>query len=199
MITHAGHLPQVPSREATAAERAATLRAADRAARRAFRSRRTVPALIAALLLTAAGTFTAIEAIARPATSWAWNDWPVLATGASLTFLGLLFLLAGLLPGRSRIVPLHADTPDVVFGVTRHGLRQTLAATADNVEGVARVRTVKLRRHRVRIGIDTARHAPEGVHERVRAAVRHRLDAIQPLPLRGVTVRVHHREGREGR
>ena len=205
MTTHAGHLREHGGAGAAPAGRAAG-RTADRAARRAFRSRRVWFALPAALLVTAVGVLVAIETLSalvgNPAravpldrlTSWAadarYEDWAVLLICAAVALLGLVFLMAGLVPGRGRLVPLHGDDPDLVVGITRHGLRTVVVDAARDVDGVSGVRRAKVGRHRVAVAVGTAMRDPEDLGERVREAVQRRLDEIGPLPARRVTVTV---------
>ncbi|WP_067452836.1 DUF6286 domain-containing protein [Actinomadura macra] len=184
---------------------------ADRAARHAFRSRRVWLGLLAALLLAAAGVITAVEII----TAWAgeaahivpyervrdwaedtaWEDLSFLAAAGGLTLLGLIFLLAGLLPGRTRVVPLHGEDPALLMGVTRRGLKGALASAAEEAPGVSGVRRVKLRRRRVRVVAETPVRESADLGERIGAAVGDRLDRLQPVPDRSVSVRVKLREG----
>ncbi|TDE33077.1 DUF6286 domain-containing protein [Actinomadura sp. 6K520] len=180
-------------------------RKADRAAKHVFRSRRVPSAMVAALLLTAAGVLTAIEVISalldRPAGifpyGWVddaeWDDWYALAIFAALALLGLLFLLAALLPGRSRMVPLHGDDPGLVMGVSRRGLKRAVAAAAEEAPGVSGVTRVRLGRRRVRVVAKTPVHEPAGLDEGVAEAVHDRLDRLEPLPDRSVRVQLRHR------
>ncbi|WP_242903928.1 DUF6286 domain-containing protein [Actinomadura terrae] len=183
---------------------------ADRAARHAFRARRVWPGMIAALLLTAAGVLTAAEIISAWAGSplhivaygrvrnWAddtaWKDWQALAAAGGLTLLGLVFLLAGLLPGRSRLVPLHGDDPDLLMGVTRRGLKSAVASAAGDAPGVSGVRRVRLRPRRVKVVAETPVRESSDLDARVGAAVGDRLGRLQPVPDRSVSVRLKHRE-----
>ncbi|WP_131741447.1 DUF6286 domain-containing protein [Actinomadura roseirufa] len=185
-------------------------RAADRAARHAFRPRRIWPGVLAALLLIAAGVLTAIEIISAwaggPAhlvpydrvRDWAddtaWKDAGALAAAAGLTAVGLFFLLAGLLPGRSRVVPLHGEDPDLMMGVTRRGLRRAVASAAEAAPGVSGVRRVRLRRHRVKVVAETPVRDPADLDRRIGVAVGARLRRLSPLPGRKVAVQVKHRE-----
>ncbi|TMQ97196.1 hypothetical protein ETD83_20365 [Actinomadura soli] len=181
-------------------------RKADRAARHAFRSRRVRAAMLFALLLTAAAALTAIEVISaladRPAHvfpyGWAkdaaWDDASVLAISGGLALAGLLCLLAALLPGRSRIVPLHGRDPNLMMGVSRRGLKGAAAAAAEDAPGVSRVRRVRLRRRRVKVVAETPVRAPEGLAEGVADAVRERLGRLEPLPVRSVSVRLKRRD-----
>ncbi|TDB72098.1 hypothetical protein E1264_42090 [Actinomadura sp. KC216] len=181
-------------------------RKADRAAKHAFRSRRVRPAMLVALLLTAAGTLTAIEVISalfdRPARvfpyDWAkdvaWDDPAALAISGGLALVGLLCLLAALLPGKSRIVPLHGRDPNLMMGVSRRGLKAAVAAAAEDAPGVSRARRVRLRRRRVKVVAETPVHAPEDLDKGVEEAVRARLDRLEPLPARSVSVRMKRRD-----
>jgi Family of unknown function (DUF6286) len=201
---HAGHL-------AGAGVRPAPTRRADRAARRAFHSRRIWPALLAALLLTVAGALTAIEAISALAgdparlvpydrvTSWAagarWKDWDPRVIAGALALLGLIFLVAGLRPGRGRLVPLHGDDPDMMVGVTRRGLKGAIASAAEAVDGVSSVRRVRLRRHKAKVVAATAMHEPHDLPGTVRDAVRRRLEEVGPMPGRRVAVKIRTPKG----
>lgn len=201
MTTQAGPRPATARR--APADRP---RKADRAAKHAFRSRRVRPAGFAALLLTAAGALTAIEVISalfdRPAHvfpyGWAkdtaWDDWQALAIFGALAATGLLFLLAALLPGRSRIVPLHGRDPSLVMGVSRRGLKGAVAAAAEEAPGVSRVRRVRLRRRRMKVVALTPVRAPKGLDEGVAEAARDRLDRLRPLPARSVSVRMKRKD-----
>ncbi len=186
--------------------RAAETRKADRAARHAFRSRRRVPAVAGALLMAAAGVLTAIEVITasldRPAHifpyGWVrsanWEDWYILAIFAALALIGVCFVLAALLPGTSRIVPLHGRDPSLLMGVSRRGLKRAVANAAEGASGVSGVQRVRLGRRRVTVVAETPVREPAGLDEGVTEAVRDRLDRLRPLPTRSVAVRIKHRE-----
>lgn len=202
MTAHAGARPATePRTHATGA------RKANRAAKHAFRARRVLPAVAGALLMTAAGVLTAIEVISalldRQAHifpyEWAqdanWNDWYALAIFATLALIGVCFVLAALLPGTSRIVPLHGRDPDLIMGVSRRGLKRVVAAAAEGTSGVSGVRRVRLRRRQVKVVAEIPVHATAGLDEGVAEAVRERLDQLEPLPTRSVAVRMRHREG----
>jgi hypothetical protein len=203
MTTPAGHLPRHLGRGRSRVE---PTRAADRAARRAFHSRRIWPALLGALLVTAAGALTATETITElvgdPArifpydrvTSWAddtsWKEWASLLISSGLALLGLLFLVAGLWPGRGRLVPLHGDNPDLMAGVTRRGLKGAVLSAVESVDGVSDVRRVRLKRHKVKVVAATAMRQEHGLRDTVKDTVRRRLDEIGPMPERRVAVKI---------
>lgn len=186
--------------------RANGTRKADRATRRAFRSRRVLPALAGALLMAGAGVLTAIEVISesldRPVHifpyGWVqdadWDDWYVLAIFAALALIGVCFVLAAVLPGKSRIVPLRGRDPSLMMGVSRRGLKRTVAAAAEGAPGVSGVRRVRLGRRRVKVVAETPVHEPAGLDEGITEAVRDRLDRLRPVPARSVAVQLKHRE-----
>lgn len=202
MTAHAGARPATEPRT-----RATGRHKADRAAKHAFRSRRVLPALAGALLMAGAGVLTAIEVISASLDRQAhifpygwvrdtdWNDWYALAIFATLTLIGVCFVLAALLPGTSRMIPLHGRDPSLIMGVSRRGLKRVVAAAAEGAPGVSGVRRVRLRRRQVKVVADTPVHAPAGLDEGVAEAVRERLDQLGPLPTRSVAVRMLHREG----
>ncbi|MFD9212799.1 DUF6286 domain-containing protein [Streptomyces sp. NPDC087659] len=155
------------------------------------RPRRTVPATLTALVLLAACVLTAIVAIQLIAGQSPlispqsvidslhgshWNDTAVLGAGVAAVLLGLLLLLASLLPGKPTVLPL---TGEVDAGVTRRSLRHALRSTAAGVDGVTRAR-VRLRRRTIVARIRTDRTNTTGLTEAVRAALDRRLDDIAP-------------------
>ncbi|SEF89308.1 hypothetical protein SAMN04489712_102410 [Thermomonospora echinospora] len=208
MTTHAGQ--RRPAR--TSPAQAPTVdRTARRAARRAFRPRRRLPALLVSSLLIAAGVIVAAEVISTlvgsplrlvdygRAVSWltgtSWNDPATRAAAAVISLLGLACLLAGLRPGHTSLIPLRSDDPHLVMGVTERGLRRAVAAAAADVEMITSVRRVKVRRHRVIVEAETALRDPGGLTRQVGAAVTRRLEELGPRPRRAVSVRVRSTEG----
>ncbi|GAA2581190.1 DUF6286 domain-containing protein [Actinomadura fulvescens] len=207
MTTTAGQLRNAPSR-AEAPPRAAD-RAARRAARRVFRPRRVWPALVTAAVLTAAGTIVAVEAISALAGSparvvpyerlanWlagaSWESAAIVTAGVGAVLLGLVALLAGLLPGHTRLIRLRTDDPDLVIGVTERGLRTAAGAAARDLDLVSDVRSVKTRGHRVIVTVATPVREAGDLKESVRTAVRTRLDELGVEPARTVGVRVRHK------
>ncbi|WP_026415948.1 DUF6286 domain-containing protein [Actinomadura oligospora] len=211
MTTHAGRLPKSTSRAAVdAGVPVGKGTRAARVARSAFRPRRIVTSLVAAVALTAGGTIAAIEVFSAlgghparlvpydRAVRWAerssWQNWAVLAICAAVALLGLWFLLAGLLPGRPRVVPLRGDNRDLAMALTRGGLCNTLASVAESVPGASQAH-VTLGRHRVRVSVHCPSHEVDAVKEQVRAAVQERLDEIRPLTRYRVAVRARTRQG----
>ncbi|MFG2007212.1 DUF6286 domain-containing protein [Spirillospora sp. NPDC048911] len=209
MTATAGPLPSAPGRaEAEAPPRGAD-RPARRAARRVFRPRRVWPALLAAIVMTAAGTIVAVEVISALAgdparvvpyerlTDWLagtrWRNGAVIATGAVTAALGLIALLAGLLPGHTRLIRLRTDDPDFVMGVTDRGLRTAAETAARDIDLVSDVPRVKTRGRRVLVAVTTPARDTGDLKVRVRDAVRARLDDLGVEPSRSVRVRARHK------
>jgi hypothetical protein len=210
MTTHAGQWGPARPRP-TRTRTGAVDRTARRAARRVFRPRRIWPALLVATLLTAAGVVVAIEVISTLVgspggmidytgiVSWltgtSWDDPITRVAAAVIALLGLACLTAGLNPGHTSLVPLRADDPDLVVGVTERGLRRAVAAAAGDVDMVTDVRRVKVRRHRVVVVVETALRDTAELGEQVKSAVARRLEELGPRPRRTVSVRVRPTEG----
>ncbi|MEU7989043.1 DUF6286 domain-containing protein [Streptosporangium canum] len=171
-------------------------RAADRAAIRAFRPRRVVPAVITAALMTVIGALVAVETISallgRPvrwvpydrmlgwASSTPWSD-PWVMLGASVvTALGLLLVLLALVPGRPRFIPARTGDPDLVIGVQRRGFTRSLAHAARQVQGVDHAR---VRLHGTTAQVTAGSHLRDttGLAEAVRLAVADRIAALAPV------------------
>ncbi|WP_351224480.1 DUF6286 domain-containing protein [Streptomyces sp. NPDC002133] len=156
------------------------------------RPRRTIPATLTALVLLAACVLVAIVAIQlaigrTPIISYRsvtgtlhsihWNDTAPLIAGGTCALLGLLLLLAALLPGRPTVLPL---TGDMDAGVTRRSLRHALQNTAATVDGVTRAK-LKLGRRTIVARIRTDRTNTAGLTDAVRGALDQRLDQVAPL------------------
>ncbi|WIX98381.1 DUF6286 domain-containing protein [Amycolatopsis mongoliensis] len=165
------------------------------------RPRRSFPATLTALVLTAAGALAAIVAvqmiagerawldygaIARRLTTLRWADLPVVITGGVVAVLGLLLLAGAVLPGKPVVLPLRGE-PDA--GVARRSLRSTLRAAAARVDGVEQV-ALTLRRRSIRVRVRTRRTRPDGIADSVRSAVAARLDRIDPVRRPAVKVRL---------
>ncbi|MFC7381174.1 DUF6286 domain-containing protein [Sphaerisporangium rhizosphaerae] len=191
-------------REAAPADRARR-----RAAARAFRSHRTLPATLVALLLAAAGIVTmvgAVTAAARtraglPALTWLaplgrarWDDPMALTTAAVAGLLGIVLLIAAFKPGRPRLVALASEDPQTVTGITRSGLRRHLAAVAAAVDGVSRAR-VRLRRRAAEVTVATPLRDPGELPGEVGQAVEGRLAELRPLRPMRVRVAVRRKGG----
>jgi len=169
------------------------------------RSRRSTPAVLTALVLLAACALATVAAIQMiiGGSPWVdyrsvattlhdlhWNDLGTALAGGVLALVGLLLLLAAILPGAPTVVPLSGDPTGMDSGATRRSLRTTLRAAASTVDGV---RAVKLRlgHRKVAAVVRTNRTNTTGLDDAVRAAIEHRLDQINPAnrPIPTVKVR----------
>jgi hypothetical protein len=170
-----------------------------RAAARAFRPRRTVPAIVvSALLAVATGLIAAYliskyvghqvhvlpQGLFQAGHQWHWDDpRPLVASGVACA-LGLLLISLALWPGRFRVVPVASRDPYAVAAMTRAGLGRYLADAATTVDGIAAAK-VKVRRRRARVYAASSLRDIEGLTDQVETAVTERLAALAPLrPLR---------------
>lgn len=173
--------------------------AARRAAARAFRPRRALPAIVVAALLAAATGLIAAyliskyvghqvhvlpSALFKDGHTLHWDDQRPIVIAAIACALGLLLIGYALLPGRFRVVPVDSQDPLSVVAVTRSGLRRYLAGAATVVDGIASAK-VRVRRRRVRVYASSSLRDTEGLAAQVETAVNERISALSPLrPLR---------------
>jgi hypothetical protein len=168
------------------------------------RPRRSTPSALVALVLLAACVFVAVVLIQRlvgerPWLSYetaasrvhgtAWQDLPVLIGGIAAVVIGLVLLVAAILPGRPTVLPLVSGAEHVDTGATRASLRNSLRGAAASVDGVASSK-VKLGRKKVVARVRTNRTTTDGIADAVRAAVGTRLDEVSPLTRPRVRVRL---------
>jgi hypothetical protein len=165
------------------------------------RPRRSVPAVLTALVVLAACVLVAVVAIQlivgeRPWVSFdavasalhdlRWSDVLPAVAGSVVALLGLVLVLAAILPGATTVLPLGGSFD---AGAARGGYRSTLRAAAADVDGVSGA-AVKLGTRRVKVRVETARTSPDGLADAVRAAVGRRLDQVGPATRPAVSVRV---------
>ncbi|WP_433365869.1 DUF6286 domain-containing protein [Streptosporangium sp. CA-115845] len=169
---------------------------ADRAAVRAFRPRRVVPAVITAVVMTAIGVLVALEVISALAghplrllpydrmLAWAsstpWNDRQVMAGAGLVGLLGLLLVLFALIPGRPTLIPVRTGDKDLVIGMQRRGFTRSLAHTAERVRGVEQAK-VRLVGKTVRVNARSGVRDTTGLADAVREAVTMRIAALSPV------------------
>lgn len=181
-----------------------------RRARRVFRPRRSVPAIIVAAILAAAGILGAIQAVgaalghplwkvsyhdfAGPLRDTHWGDTVALAAAAAIAFIGLILLLVAVLPGRPSAIVLASGDTAIVIGAPQASLRRVLERAARDVDGIERAR-VKLRRRSATIHATTRLRDTSGLRGSVHAAVQDRLTALDPLSPIRIRVRIHRKAG----
>ncbi|MFI6483496.1 DUF6286 domain-containing protein [Nonomuraea sp. NPDC050663] len=175
----------------------------DRAARNAFRPRRTVPAVIVAILLAALGIVVAIEVISSLlgsparlvdydgvygwATTTPWSDPMVLIAFGLVAALGLVLLVTALRPGQPRLMPVRTDDPDLIIGIPPKSFARALAHAAEEVPGV-RAATASVRGNTVSVTAGTSGWNDAELSETVRQAVQARVAALRPVEPYRVTV-----------
>jgi translation initiation factor 1 (eIF-1/SUI1) len=121
------------------------------------------------------------------------HTWQDLSTpSAAVAASGGVLLLLAAVPGRSRLVPVETSDPLIVIGITRAGLRRTLRAVAQEVEGVERAR-VRLRRRRIEVTVITGPESSGSMLRQVGTAVGDRLAGVGTLATGEVVVRLRRR------
>ncbi len=169
------------------------------------RPRRVVPATLTALVVVALGVWLATAAIGSqlgtdPTRSLTplgerlaaspWSDPGVLTVAVVLAVLGLVLLLAALLPGRHVVLALDggagAGSPGgdggTSAGITRRSIRRAVQDAAHDVDGVSSA-TAAVSGRRVDVRAQSSLRDATGLRERVEQAVGARLDGI-PLSRR---------------
>lgn len=181
-----GETPEPPSRASARGMGAA----------RVLRSKRKVPAAIAALVLFATGLLIAVETISalfgRPArivpydrvADWArastWQDNAVMACAGAIAIVGMLLILIGTVSGRPRLVPLRSSDPNMIISTPRRMLARVLGTVAAQVDGVRQARA-KVRGRRVTVRAGTDLRDTAALRERVRDAVEDELAKLAPV------------------
>lgn len=151
-------------------------------------------AAVAIQMLSGEPLWIRYHAVATDLHATRWHDPGPAIAGAVAAVLGLVLLLAGLLPGRLTILPLRAAETTgtgsrVDSGASRRSYRSTLRAAAATVDGVRTVR-LKLRRRSVAAVIRTDRTNTTGLTDAVRAAIEHRIDMVDPATRPRIRIKV---------
>ncbi|MEU6429080.1 DUF6286 domain-containing protein [Microbispora sp. NPDC046973] len=117
---------------------------------------------------------------------------PVAAVGMIVCGAGLVAL--ALVPGRPRLVPLECRDPLLAMGLTRAGLRRTLAASAREVEHVRRA-GVHILRGRIEVAVVADADTTGALLREVGAAIGDRLSGLGVRSRQEVVVRLRRRGG----
>ncbi|MGI5160381.1 DUF6286 domain-containing protein [Microbispora sp. CA-102843] len=117
---------------------------------------------------------------------------PVAAVGMIVCGAGLVAL--ALVPGRPRLMPLECQDPLLAMGLTRAGLRRTLAASAREVEHVRRA-NVHILRRRIEVAVVADADTTGALLREVGAAVGDRLSGLGVRSRQEVVVRLRRRGG----
>lgn len=156
------------------------------------RPRRSVPAtLVALVLLTAAVLITVscvqllldrpplvpFATLARTASDLTWDNTIVVLLAGSVAALGLVLLIAALMPGNPVVLGLEhrAGQPDA--GTTRRSLDRALVSSARGVDGVDKA-SIRVKPRAVTVTVRTPLHDTGDLPEQVRTALGVRLDDI---------------------
>lgn len=174
-----------------------------RRSNRVLRPARTAAGATLALALTAGLGLTAAEVVAallgaplgwvpvdraiELAGDYTWAELPL--AGLGVAGLGVLMVVLAALPGRSRLVPVETADPLIVIGITRSGLRRTLRAVAQDVEGVDRAK-VRLRRRLIEVIVVTSGESSGLMLRQVGTAVGDRLNGLGAMCGGEVVVRL---------
>ncbi|GHE81869.1 hypothetical protein GCM10017786_10570 [Amycolatopsis deserti] len=119
-----------------------------------------------------------------------WEALPVAIGGGLLAAVGLVVLLAAVLPGRALVLPLSGGSSRVVkAGASRRSITGSLRSAAESADGVESAK-VRLRRGSVTAKVRGGRLAADDVATQVRQAMEDQLDRIAPARRPRVKVRV---------
>lgn len=172
------------------------------------RPARSIPAVLAALIITAIGVVLAWLAITRLATgSWppvlsqtgrvlspySWASGVPIAILVGVLVIGIIMLLTGILPGQYNALAVQAGTKPAVgatdFVITRRAVAKLAAASADQIDGVDYVSATATSR-RVQLNVRTASERTDAIKARVIGAVQASLEqaGLSRVPTVGATV-----------
>lgn len=165
-----------------------------------LRPRRSVPATLTALVVLAACVLVAIVSIQlivdeppwvdyRAVGRVRWNELVPAIAGGVAAVLGVLLVLAAVIPGRLTVFPLHSAETGIDSGASRRSYRSTLRAAASGVDGVSGAK-LKLGRNQVAAVVSTERTITDGLADAVREALDRRLTQIGPIERPRVKVKV---------
>lgn len=170
--------------------------AAGGAAPRLPRGRRTVAAVIVAVLLLLLAGYAAWQAIlvqlgqptypldaasiSQNLNQTPWNHLAVTITGVVLALLGLWLLLLAITPARRKFIELREPHPDVATGIRPADLRRAVDGAAMRIDGISNSRTV-LGRRTATTTVTSPLGNPEGLTEKVTAAVTDQITELDPL------------------
>lgn len=169
---------------------------------RPARGRRTVAAVVVAVLLFALAGFAVWQAVlvqlgrqpdpldAARISAWlnttAWSAPLIIATGAVLAVIGLWLIALALIPPRPTMLDLREEHPDVITRIRPADLRRALDGAARSVDGISDARTT-LRGGRAVVEVTSPLGDPSALPDKVSTAVVAQLDALDPVqPLRPV-------------
>jgi hypothetical protein len=117
------------------------------------------------------------EPLARFGRERSWGSAPVLAITAGTLVLGLLLLVAQLVPRRPGLLTVATGDPAVVAGIARRPLSRALAAAATDVDGISRA-TATVRKRRARVVATSLVRDTTGLPERTQRHLQEWVDGL---------------------
>ncbi|WP_157570119.1 DUF6286 domain-containing protein [Microtetraspora malaysiensis] len=121
--------------------------------------------------------------------SLTFGDPAVRSVASAMIVLGALLVALALTPGRPRLVAVETTDPHLVIGLTRSGLRRTLASAARGVEGVEAAR-VHIHPRRIEVTVVTRAQGAGELLRAVGTAVGDRLAGLGVQGRQDVVVRL---------
>ncbi|MEU7914998.1 DUF6286 domain-containing protein [Microbispora bryophytorum] len=177
-----------------------------RSAARVLRPARTPAAVVVAVVIALLGwVLTAVVVAVMLGVLPPWRlpsrllnlttgDPVVPAAAIVMVVCGAGLVALALVPGRPRLMPLECRDPLLAMGLTRTGLRRTLAASAREVEHVRRAGVHVLRR-RIEVAVVADADTTGALLREVGAAVGDRLSGLGVRSRQEVVVRLRRRGG----
>ncbi|MEU8056372.1 DUF6286 domain-containing protein [Microbispora bryophytorum] len=177
-----------------------------RSAARVLRPARTPAAVVVAVVIALLGwVLTAVVVAVMLGVLPPWRlpsrllnlttgDPVVPAAAIVMVVCGAGLVALALVPGRPRLMPLECRDPLLAMGLTRTGLRRTLAASAREVEHVRRA-GVHILRRRIEVAVVADADTTGALLREVGAAVGDRLSGLGVRSRQEVVVRLRRRGG----
>ena len=133
------------------------------------------------------------ERVARFGRDHTWDSAQVITISVVVTVLGLLLLLAQLVPRRPGLLTVATEDPAVEAGVERRTLARAVAAAASDVDGVSRARA-RVRGRRVTVISTSHLRDVSGLPERLRDHLQTWMDGLGLVESPRLRLRLRHRE-----
>lgn len=164
-----------------------------------------VLSLLLGIILLGGGLLLVVEAVLAAAGQDSWllpaDDWyqfftettlgdqVVLIVALAVALLGLILLIAELRPWPPTRLPVHLETADGRWWITRRAAERRLAGAAETVSGAAGARArLRTRRDRWKVGVRV--EAREDAQQEVEQAVQHTLARLGSPPDSSLQVRL---------
>ncbi len=121
------------------------------------------------------------------------GDTVVLAVAVTAFAVGVVLMLAALVPPRRRLVELVESDPDIATGIGVRSLRRALAAAAVGIDGVDDAKVTG--RRRLKISASTSLRDNATLPERITTRATALLTELKPARSRTVRVSLERRDG----